>query len=88
MLMSAKIFTQNSANMSRREVIKNKEIAMSKIVLNHGKNIGCRLSRYAGADFRRAVAAPAGDLMRQGFMGKEWTPEDLIFIKSNRVCLR
>lgn len=75
------------------ETIEKKEIGMSRIVLDNGKNIGCLMRCYQGIDFRFQHKKPAdygkgffmGDVMFPEFVDKFIFPNELIFVKGNRL---
>jgi hypothetical protein len=69
------------------DAIWQKEVLMSRKVLDHGWNIGCLLPLYQGVDFRIAPAASLvgpPDVSYPEFEGIYWTKEQLVFPKGNR----
>ena len=74
-----------------RDAILYKEVLMSRLIIDHGWNIGSRLPYYYGVDFTFKSSKPTdypvflGDVMDDPFHNKLWTKEQLIFVKGNRV---
>jgi hypothetical protein len=74
-----------------RDAIIYKEVLMSRLILNHGWNIGSRLPYYKDVDFtfntKKISDYPVflGDVMNNTFYNKLWTKEQLIFLKGNRI---
>jgi hypothetical protein len=73
------------------KTIENKEVGMSRKIIENSWNIGCLMPRYQGVDFRFIYKKPAdygidflGDIMFPEYVDKVFTPEDLVFIKGNR----
>ena len=73
------------------ETIKNKEIGMSRMIIENNWNIGCLMSIYKGVDFRFIYEKPEdynftflGDVMFSPYIGNAIIPEEVIFIKGNR----
>jgi len=84
---------------SFEEVVYQKEIRMSRKVIEKGWNIGSLLECYKDVDFTRTehtipiledIMLPCfeGDFMYPYFRGKVWTEHQLCFIKGNRVHLK
>jgi len=76
------------------EAIRNKEVAMSRMVIKRGGNIGSTLSYYKGIDWRSNNLQFSeynvlfrGDVMYPQFMYQLWTPDELVFVKGNRVTI-
>jgi len=80
------------------DVVKNKEIKMSRIVIDNGGNIGCLYKFYNNIDFRkkdnfsfeyfRLNSMNAGDIMYPKYLNVIWTLEELVFIKGNRFDVK
>ena len=75
--------------------IRDKEIRMSRLVLARGGNLGCMHAHYRGVDWRFRDRPPhaypvrwLNDVMYPSYKGSLWTPEELCFIKGNRVPVR
>lgn len=73
------------------KTIENKEVGMSRKIIENGWNIGCMMTRYQGVDFRFIYKKPddygiqfLGDIMFPEYVNKAFTPEELVFIKGNR----
>lgn len=89
-LIEKNIFSLENIAKSYHQAILEKEILMSKLILENGWNIGCFLKCYDGYDFTKIDKKSKkyyGDLMFPRFQNKAWIKEDLIFIKSNRGIL-
>ena len=76
------------------EAINDKEIKMSRLVLNRGGNLGCVHTYYKNVDWRFNKKQPheynikfLDDIMYPKFHNKLWTCDELIFIKGNRVSV-
>lgn len=74
------------------EAIFDKEVKMSRLVLNRGGNIGCTHTYYKGIDWRFNEKKPNDydikflyDIMHPKFMNKLWSIDELVFVKGNRV---
>ena len=90
-LISREIFSLKNIALTFNEAIINKEILMSREILNNNWNIGCLMSQYKGIDFRviyknppECVANCPEDVMFSSYIGKYINPEELVFIKGNR----
>lgn len=80
------------------DVIKNKEIKMSRIVIDNGGNIGCLYKFYNGIDFRKKDNFPfeyfrlnsmnADDIMFPEYLNVAWTLDEVVFIKGNRFDIK
>lgn len=74
-----------------KEAIWNKEVLMSRKIIENGWNIGSRLNYYNGVDFTFKTKTPQqcklkflNDVMFSKFKNKLWTEQELVFIKGNR----
>jgi hypothetical protein len=91
LLIQKGIFSMTEYMTDFQKMIEEKEIGMSRIVLDHGKNIGCLMRCYKGVDFRFKEKKPVeytdgffvGDVMYPEFVNKLIFPDELIFIKEN-----
>ena len=71
----------------------NKEVLMSRKIIDNGWNIGCLLNHYKNVDFTFNQKNPENfrfhffknDLMNESFYNVFWKEYDLIFIKGNRI---
>ena len=73
------------------KTIENKEVGMSRKIIENGWNIGCLMPIYQGVDFRFIYKKPQdygieflGDIMFPEYVDKTFTPKELVFIKGNR----
>jgi hypothetical protein len=78
------IFSLTEYTTDKIETVFNKEIGMSKKILDNGWNIGCLMNRYKGVDFRIEDDRWMDDVMFSQLENIYWTKEELVFIKGNR----
>ena len=90
-LIEKGIFDNSISSQKKSVTIKNKEILMSKLVLQNGWNIGCFHKHYKNVDFTFKKKSYKSyniefynDIMYSKYENKLWTAEELIFIKGNR----
>jgi len=71
------------------QAIINKEIYMSRVIINNNYRIGSLLNIYKDIDFRKQDCLNSlpevGDLMYNQYENKLWKKEELVFIKGNRT---
>jgi len=71
-----------------QDAITQKEIGMSRKIIEHGGNISATCKYYHGIDFRKPYPSHAlphlGDIMFKGYENETWTRDELVFIKGNR----
>jgi len=93
-LIQKGIFSMTEYETDFLKLIQEKEIGMSRIVLeDYGKNIGCLMRQYKGVDFRFKEKKPAeytegffvGDVMFPQFVDTLIFPNELVFVKGNRL---
>ena len=88
------IFADDATHLEFGDVVEQKEIAMSQYVLQNGWNINCVLPKYRDLDYRTLDADinPSSIDGDPSFAGKyfkgTYTPNDVIFIKTNRDLLQ
>lgn len=90
-LIKCEIFSKTKYAVDFRDAVFNKEIAMSRRIVENGWNIGSLMKHYNGVDFTKA---PTGydiefldDVMYPEWHNRAWTENEIIFIKGNRVLL-
>jgi hypothetical protein len=92
-LISKDIFSLTNFSKTFQEAIVNKEIRMSRLIIENGWNIGCLMTYYKGVDFRFLASKPSdykpflvGDpLVSKNFSDKLFNNfYELVFIKGNR----
>ena len=88
-LIQQQIFSMTNYSKTFEDAIINKEILMSRKIIENGWNIGSLLRNYIGVDFRNVNEYIHrikfyDDIMYAPFYGKLWRPSQLIFIKGNR----
>ncbi len=91
-LIECKIFSIVNYAKSYDEAIQNKEIGMSRRIIEKGWNIGCLMNYYNGIDFTFKTKQPSeygryffDDVMFQPFYNVLWNKYELVFVKGNRV---
>lgn len=83
-LSSSNIFSLTEYTSDKIQTVFEKEIGMSKKILDQGWNIGCLLPRYRNTDFRSTNYNWLDDLMYPPYENMYWKRTDLVFIKGNR----
>lgn len=88
-LIQQKIFSKKNYVNTLIDAINNKEILMSRKIIENGWNIGSLLKLYNGVDFRfinnnNNNIKWYDDVLYLKYYGKLWMPYQLIFIKGNR----
>jgi hypothetical protein len=90
-LINCKIFSINNNANTYKEAIHNKEILMSRKIIENNWNIGSLMSYYKDVDFTFNDKKPEDynisfldDIMWNRFRNKIWTNNELVFIKGNR----
>lgn len=90
-LISRKIFSLKYIVWTYEDAVRNKEVRMSREILDNNWNIGCLMRMYKDVDFRGMDKNPPErvsdyheDLMYPQHIGSYIFPEELIFIKGNR----
>ena len=91
-LMECKIFNTNTHLTGFRDTIEQKEVLMSRKIIDNGWNIGCLMKYYDGVDFTFKSKSPdeytkpfIGDIMWQDSYGKIWNEYEVVFLKGNRI---
>lgn len=93
-LIDKEIFSLKKYEETMEECVENKEILMSRLVIQNGWNIGSLCDYYKGVDFRFKEKKPHeynlkfySGMMDNKFRGKMWNEYELVFIKGNRIDL-
>ena len=93
-LIDCNIFTRINDINTQDDAIQNKEILMSRKIIEKGWNIGSLFEYYKDVDFTFQTQNPhhyplyfLGDIMYQKYRGSLWNEYQLVFIKGNRVSL-
>jgi len=91
-LIQSKIFDKTNHFASFIDTINQKEILMSRKIIENGWNIGCLMKYYDNVDFTFQTKSSSeyinpflGDVMLHHSRGKIWNEYELVFIKGNRV---
>lgn len=90
-LIKCDIFSKYNHSDIFTETIENKEVGMSRKIIENGWNIGCLMKLYKDVDFRFIYKKPEdynieflGDIMFPEYINKIFTPDEIVFIKGNR----
>jgi hypothetical protein len=91
-LISKEIFSLTNLVTSHFDLIYNKEVRMSRKIIENNWNIGSRMKYFQGVDFTFCGKKPSDyscdlllqDLMYPQFENVYWTKEEIMFIKGNR----
>ncbi len=91
-LIQCEIFSKTNYAITFQDAIWNKEVLMSRKIIENGWNIGSLLRCYKDVDFRfkhkpECAIPPMDDLMFPWFRNKIWTEYEIVFIKGNRVTI-
>ena len=93
-LIKCEIFSKTNYAMTFQDAIWNKEVLMSRKIIENGWNIGSLLRYYKDVDFRFKHKNPEeytiplmDDLMYPYFRNNIWSEYELVFIKGNRVTI-
>ncbi len=88
-LIETNIFSQNYIT-NERQLFIEKEMGMSRVILNNNWNIGCLLKHYNNIDFRFKNKKPKDylinfydDIMYPYYNNNLWNNIELVFIKNN-----
>lgn len=91
-LIDCEIFSLTNYTSTFWDTVNNKEILMSRKLIENNWNISSLLPYYKGVDFTFKNKKPEeyelpflNDIMYQEHRNKLWSEYDLVFIKSNRV---
>jgi hypothetical protein len=90
-LIECQIFSMSNIAVNFDQAIWNKEVLMSRKIIEKGWNIGSLQMVYTGVDFTFKSKTPEqynipfyGDIMFPKYRNKLWSEKRLIFIKGNR----
>lgn len=90
-LIKCSIFTMDTYTQTRDETVQQKEVLMSRKIIENGWNIGSLFAYYNGVDFTFLSKHPSeynlyflDDIMYPEFQNKLWNNQQLVFIKGNR----
>lgn len=91
-LMKCKIFDNTTYLTNFIDTIEQKEIQMSRKIIENGWNIGCLMEYYKGVDFTFRSKQPEeypnpfrGDIMWPDSYKKIWNEYEVVFVKGNRI---
>lgn len=93
-LIKCGIFNNGVYVSTFQDAIWKKEVAMSGYIIENGWNIGCLWRRFDGVDFTFKTKPISdydsnklnvNDIMFHCYEGREWTREELVFVKGNRL---
>ena len=93
-LIQCEIFSKTKYAIDFIDAVLNKEIAMSRMIIKRGWNIGSLMKYYNGVDFTFQYKTPQeygidflDDVMYAEFHNSIWNEYEIAFIKGNRVLL-
>lgn len=93
-LIECEIFSTSNYVKTYYEAIFDKEIKMSRKIIENKWNIGCLLTQYKDVDFTFSDKKPEqynikfiGDVTFQPSKNVIWTVNDVVFVKGNRIRL-
>jgi hypothetical protein len=93
-LIKCEIFSITNHAHTYHDAIWQKEVLMSRKIIENNWNIGALLPYYQGVDFTFKNKKPEeyniiflNDVMFQYFRNKLWNEYQLVFIKGNRICI-
>jgi hypothetical protein len=92
-LINVGIFSNTKYTRTLHETVVEREIGMSRKVLEHGWNIGSLMPQYHGVDFtfrtKPITAYPSSmwldEIMQTQFRNNVWNEYQLVFVKGNRL---
>ena len=91
-LIQCEIFSLSNLAKNMNEAIWNKEVLMSRKIIEKGWNIGSHMKQYKGIDFTFSNKKPheydikfLADILYSNTRNILWNEYDLVFIKGNRV---
>ena len=92
LLIHYEIFSLSNYAKDKNDAIDNKEVLMSRKILDHGWNIDSLHKYYKNVDFTFSKKKPheyeiafLDDIMYEQYRGKLWNDYELVFIKGNRM---
>jgi hypothetical protein len=90
-LISCGIFSSTNYTKTFHDTIVQKEILMSRKIIEKGWNIGSLLPYYKNVDFTFSTKPPKAykikfieDVMNNKYYGYLWNKQQLVFVKGNR----
>lgn len=93
-LIKCEIFSLDNYAKTKNDAIEQKEILMSRKIIENNWNIGSLLLYYKDVDFTFKNKKLSeykikflSDIMYKEYMNKLWTLEEVVFIKGNRIKL-
>jgi hypothetical protein len=93
-LIDEEIFSLTKLAPTYERAIWDKEVLMSRKIVDKGWNFSSLLPYYNGIDFTFNGKKPEGyrikyqnDLMNDKYRGKLWNLHQLVFVKGNRISL-
>jgi hypothetical protein len=91
-LINVEIFSLTKLALTFESAIWDKEVLMSRKIVENEWNFSSLLPYYNGIDFTFKDKKPEGyhikyqnDLMNEKYRGKYWNLHQLVFIKGNRI---
>jgi hypothetical protein len=94
-LIDCEIFSMTNHSQTFDSAIWNKEVLMSRKIIENKWNIGCLLRMYKNVDFTFSSKKPEeyninflGDIMFPNFRNVLWNDYEVVFVKGNRIPLQ
>lgn len=89
-LIDCEIFSLTQHSKTHHHAIWQKEVLMSRKVIEKGWNIGCLMKHYCGVDFTLKTPLKnnvqyLNDIMWPHFRNIHWNEYEVVFIKGNRI---
>jgi lipopolysaccharide biosynthesis protein len=91
-LIKCDIFNNTNYSNNYQDAVDNKEVLMSRKIIENGWNIGSLLPYYENVDFTFKLKKPEDynfdflcDLMFEYYNNKLWNKHQLVFVKGNRI---
>ena len=89
-LIDKEIFSLTNISLTMKDCIENKEVLMSRFIIDNGWNIGAVCNYYNSVDFRFKEKQPheydmnfTGDLTYNKYRDKLWNEYQIVFIKGS-----
>jgi hypothetical protein len=84
-LIDNEIFSLTNQNNNYEDVVYQKEIKMSQIIMSNNYNIGCIFNYYDRIDFKQNNDKKLGDVTHAKYFNENLHPYEVIFIKEKYI---
>ena len=85
LLIDNEIFSLTNQNNNYEDVVYQKEIKMSQIIMSNNYNIGCIFNYYDRIDFKQNNDKKLGDVTHAKYFNENLHPYEVIFIKEKYI---